>query len=144
MAEHKYDWRRRLGHGTPGHYAGPRNQLDSTRQHRVSSHQPATQHTRGPELPSCTAAGCSPAKQKKKQTAAERYSSLISGTVYIVVGGGSGTFLPEGRVRDCTTRIMAVNNIVFKRYKFDMILVKYITRHKNSSRVVHCSLFKQH
>lgn len=48
-----------------GHYAGPRNQLDSTKQHRVSSHQPATQHTRGPELPSCTAAGCSPAKQKQ-------------------------------------------------------------------------------
>ena len=42
-------------------YTGPGNQLDSTRQHRVSSHQPATQHTRGPELPSCTAAGCSPA-----------------------------------------------------------------------------------
>lgn len=47
-----------------------RNQLDNTRQHRVSSHQPATQHTNGPELPSCTAAGCSPVNKREKHTAA--------------------------------------------------------------------------
>lgn len=51
-----------------GQYCGARstrNQLDNTRQHRVNSHQPATQHTNGPELPSCTAAGCSPVNNER-------------------------------------------------------------------------------
>jgi len=51
------------------HHTCPRNQLDNTRQHRVNSHQPATQHTSGPELPSCTAAGCSPEKIRRNGVA---------------------------------------------------------------------------
>lgn len=62
----EYDRRENVGgENDDSHDAGQRNQLDSTRQHKVSIHQPATQQTSGPELPSCTAAGCSPVKENQ-------------------------------------------------------------------------------
>lgn len=63
----EYDGREHFGgENDDSHNAGQRNQLDNTRQHKVSIHQPATQQTSGPELPSCTAAGCSPVKKSTR------------------------------------------------------------------------------